>query len=133
MSGRTPTMPDFTKPVDDADLLLEHGTPGEPNYPHGKGTHAPKLNKSEQALIARAKRNPSGVVGVDFGYQGSSGRGRSRAFGAREQAAAMSLMKKGLLVRVGEPDNGTPLYSKTGWGVNGRVFSSVWKLVDPNA
>ena len=85
---------------------------------------APKFNKTEQALLADAAKY-GGRVGVDFGVD------RRRTFGTRRHAAAVSLAKKGILVRVDAGGGGTNLYSKTGWGVVGKVYTSTWKLVDP--
>lgn len=84
------------------------------------------LNKSEQALLAEAHRNPSQSVGVDHGLQGPSG--RRRAFGVRAINAAHSLQKKGLLTLVPGSLSSSNLYSTTGWGVNGVVYSSRWRL-----
>jgi hypothetical protein len=91
-------------------------------------TNLMTFTKTEQQLLAEAQRSSSKLVGVDFGSQGPSGRRRS--FGDRRLNAAVSLMKKGFFVRVDSSEGGTPLYSKTGYGVNGYIYSSTWKLVE---
>jgi len=50
-------MPIFTVPVDDSDLLLEHGTPGDPDYPHkgGRGTAKPAATGTAGTSYARPK------------------------------------------------------------------------------
>jgi len=79
-------VPLFTQP------LVEHGEPSDPNYPHkGGGGKTTKLGKTEQALLARAKASPNGVVTIQF----------TTKQGKRERLAAQALVKAGKLKWLG--------------------------------
>lgn len=77
------------------------------------------MTNTEQNLLDRAVTNPMHCVTVDWGVQAG------RRFGRRDYNAARKLVARGLFGIVASTS--TPLY-KAGYGENGRVYSTTFKL-----